>query len=417
MGGSMTGGVCLADPALWLRPDREEVFAQLRREQPVSWQEEPPTVWSPGGRGYWAVLSHEDVRAVSKEGDVFASASGTELVDLPQETARLFSGLINMDDPEHAAMRAIFNAAFTPRQIKTLEALVRTRAVEILDGILERGSCNFATDVADALPAAVICDLLGVPESDRARLAQLSRATHPLGDPEFGTFDDALGAAKKIIAYGETAVADRITTPGEDLLDSLATAVADERLTLADAGTYFMVMVTAGIETTGASIAHGLLALDERPDTRDAWRADFDGLAYTAVEEILRWSTPVVHFRRTATQDVVLGGQPIKSGDKVVLFYNAANRDEAVFADPDRFDISRRPNPHVTFGGGGVHFCLGAHLSRLEIKVMFKELFERVPDIHVSEEPRPTHSMFFNGFKALQCEFTPRRPQPDEARP
>jgi cytochrome P450 len=345
---------------------------------------------------------------VSKKTDVFVSGEGTELIDLPLDVARAFSGLINMDDPEHAGMRAIVNAAFTPRQIATLEELVSRRARTILNAVCERGECDFAREVADALPAAVICDLLGVPEADWPEVSRLSRATHPLGDPEFGTFDDAFSAVQELIAYGKSAIAERLESPADDLISALAVEVRQGRLAENDAGTYFMVMVTAGIETTGAAIAHGLLALDERPNERRRWQNDVDGLMQSAIEEILRWSTPVIHFRRTAVTDTILGDQRVAAGDKVVLFYNSANRDEGVFDKPDEFDIGRAPNPHVTFGAGGPHFCLGAHLARLEMNVLFRQLFERFPDIAVAGARVAMHSMFFNGIKSLPCAFTPR---------
>ena len=396
----------LSDPSFWQRPDRDDAFALLRRERPVDWQEEPPTIWSDGGRGYWAVTRHEDVREASRRPDVFASGHGTELFDLPADVARTYSGMLNMDAPEHTAMRAIVNAVFSPRRVATLAQDVQRSARAIIDDVSERGACDFAVEVADALPLAVICDLMGVPEADRRAIRRLSQSSHPLGDPEFGTFDDAYRAVGELIEYGKALLRERLERPSDDLGADLAAAGIDEE----DGGTFFELLITAGIDTTGAAIAHGLLALSEDETQRTRWQADFDRLEVTAVEEILRWSTPVVHFRRTATADTELAGQPIAAGDKVVLFYNSANRDETVFEAPGSFDIARRHNPHVTFGGGGPHFCLGAHLARLELKTLFRELFERLPDITVSGTPVLMHSMFFNGVKSLPCEFTPQHP-------
>lgn len=405
-----TADIGLSDPAFWLRADRDAAFRALRLESPVSWQEEPETIWSTAGRGYWAVTRHEDVRHVSKRTDQFASGLGTELFDLPLDVARSFSGMLNMDPPEHTKMRGIVSSAFTPRRIVTLERNVQRRARQIINGVSERGRCDFAREVADALPTAIICDLLGVPEEDRPELARLSRATHPLGDPEFGTFDDAYRAARDLIAYGETLLADRRKRPTDDLTSMIACARVDGGpLCEADGGTFFELLMTAGIETTGAALAHGLLALADDHEQRAWWQSDYTQRAHRATEEILRWSTPVVHFRRTATADTELADNSIAAGDKVVLFYNSANRDEAVFSSPERFDLNRDPNPHVTFGGGGPHHCLGAHLTRLEMKVLFRELFERLPDFTIAEPPTLMHSMFFNGVKSLPCEFTPRR--------
>jgi cytochrome P450 len=401
---SQASDIRLSDPSFWQRPDRDEGFALLRRERPVDWQEEPPTVWSDGGRGYWAVTRHRDVREASRRPDVFASGRGTELFDLPADVARTYSGMLNMDAPEHTAMRAIVNAVFSPRRVASLARDVQRRACAIIDDVSERGACDFAVEVADALPLAVICDLMGVPEADRLAIRRLSQSSHPLGDPQFGNFDDAYRAVGELIEYGKALLRERLERPSDDLGAHLAAAGLDED----DGGTFFELLITAGIDTTGAAIAHGLLALSENETERARWQADFDRLELTAVEEILRWSTPVVHFRRTATADTELAGQPIAAGDKVVLFYNSANRDETVFEAPARFDVARRHNPHVTFGGGGPHFCLGAHLARLELKILFRELFERLPDITVSENPVFMHSMFFNGIKSLPCEFTPQ---------
>ena len=206
------------------------------------------------------------------------------------------------------------------------------------------------------------------------------------------------------LGNGKALLRERLDRPSDDLGAVLAAAGIDEE----DGGTFFELLITAGIDTTGAAIAHGLVALCENPDQRTRWQSDFRRFEVSAIEEILRWSTPVVHFRRTATADTELAGQPIAEGDKVVLFYNSANRDETVFEAPGSFDITRRHNPHVTFGGGGPHFCLGAHLARLELKAIFRELFERLPDIAVSDSPVLMHSMFFNGVKSLPCEFTAR---------
>jgi cytochrome P450 len=409
--------ICLSHPAFWLRDDRDEVFALLRRERPVSWQKEPATSWSDAGRGYWAVTRHSDVRFASRRADLFASGQGTELFDLPSDVARTYSGMLNMDAPEHTAMRAIVNIAFAPRRIATLELDIERRVRAIIDDVTELGECDFAVEIADALPLAVICDLMGVPEADRVYVRRLSQASHPLGDPELGTFDDAYRAVRELIEYGKALLKARLECPSDDLAAILAAAQIDHNeLDKEDAGTFFELLVTAGIDTTGAAIAHGLLALSENPDQRSRWRSDFARFEPTAIEEILRWSTPVVHFRRTATADTQLGGERIREGEKVVLFYNSANRDEAVFETPERFDIERRTNPHVTFGGGGPHFCLGAHLARLEMKLLFRALFERLPDIEVAERPVLVHSMFFSGVSSQPCTFTPRT-RPDREYP
>jgi cytochrome P450 len=289
-----------------------------------------------------------------------------------------------------------------------LQESIRSTVRIVLDGICERGSCDFARDVADTLPTSVTCDLLGVPDADRKFVAELSRSAVPLGDPEFGGLDDSFRSANELIAYGKELRLERLKLPADDLITLLATmAIEGRRLGADDVGTFFELLVTAGIETTGAAIAHGLIALSDHPDQLRRWQSNFQPDAAAAVEEILRWSTPVVHFRRTATTDTEVDGTEIAAGDKVLLFFNSANRDETVFEDPYRFDIARAPNPHLTLGGGGPHFCLGAHLARLEIRILFEELFRHLPDLRVSGAPSYMHSMFFNGVKALPCEFIP----------
>ena len=399
---------CLSEPSTWVGPVREAAFAELRANEPVTWQAEPATIWSDGGRGYWAVVRHADVRDVSRDTRAFASGSGTELFDLPPEVARAYSGMLNMDAPEHTRFRAYVKSAFSARVASSLEDSIRSTARRILAEIGERGSCDFATDVADRLPTEVTCDLLGVPHEDRPTIAALSRSAVPLGDPAFGGLDRSFAAVADLIDYGRRLRADRLTSPTDDLMTVLASTVVDGLLLSEDeVGTFFELLVTAGIETTGAAIAHGLIALLDEPEQLSAWKSAFGAGAPAAVEEILRWSTPVVHFRRTATADCRIAEAEIAAGDKVVVFFNSANRDETVFATPDRFDLGRAPNPHVSFGAGGPHFCLGAHLARLEIRVLFEELFRTLPDIEICEEPVLMHSMFFNGVKELRCEFTP----------
>jgi cytochrome P450 len=400
---------CLSQPSLWCGAAREEVFANLREFDPVTWQEEPETIWSDRGRGYWAVVRHPDVRHVSRSTDQFVSGFGTELFDLPFEVACSYSGMLNMDAPEHTRFRAYVTSAFSSRRIKELEESIRSTVRAILDTVCENGGCDFAKSVADALPTAVTCDLLGVPHADRHTIADLSRSAVPLGDPEFGRLDDSFRAAHELIAYGKQLRHERLRAPSGDLMTVLSTEeINGQRLDEDEIGTFFELLITAGIETTGAAIAHGLIALSEHPHQMDLWQSDFATNAASAVEEILRWSTPVVHFRRTAVTNTEIAGIEIASGDKVLVFFNSANRDETVFDDPHDFDIRRAPNPHLTFGGGGPHFCLGAHLARLELRVLFEELFQQLPDITVSGAPIYMHSMFFNGVKALPCAFTPR---------
>lgn len=396
----------LSDPGFWLSPEREAVFAGLRRGQPVIWQHEPATEWSPGGRGYWAVIRHAEVREVTRRPQEFVSGLGTELFELPPAVAETYSWLLNMDGDRHTRIRAIAAAAFSPRQTAQLDGLVRQRAKSVVDAARERGACDLATEVAEPYPLNVICDMMGVPESDRPEIARLSRISVPLGDADFGNFDDALRAAFDLIEYAKVLQRERRKKPTEDLLTALMLAeVEGRRLSADEVGSYFELLITAAIETTSTAISRGILALARAPGQWARWRDDFATFAPAAVEEILRWSTPIIHFRRTATTDVTLAGAEIRAGDKVVLFYHSANRDELVFDDPYRFDITRHPNPHLAFGGGGRHMCLGAHLARLELRVMFEELARQLPDFGGLGEPVLAHSMFINGVKSLPFVF------------
>jgi len=403
----VTSAGLLSEPSFWLRADREEVFTELRRDRPVVWQEEPLTDWSPGGRGYWAVLGHGDVREVSRRPEVFVSGLGTELFELPSAVAETYSWLLNMDGVRHTRMRAVAAAAFSRRRVSRLEASIHEHAKAVVEEACKLGACDFATEVAEPFPIAVICDLMGVPKSDRSEVARLSRISVPLGDAEFGTFDDALRAAFELIEYAKVLQRERRKNPADDLITALMSAEVDgEHLSEDEVGSYFELLITAGIETTGTAIAHGILALSRNPGQWQNWRNDYASLGPRAVEEILRWSTPVIHFRRTAVADVELAGEQIRAGDKVVLFYHSANRDESVFEDPYRFDIERDPNPHLSFGGGGRHMCLGAHLARLELRVIFEELSRHLPDLDSFGEPVLAHSMFVNGVKSLPCDLS-----------
>lgn len=408
MSGALASTPSLSDPEFWLGNDRDAEFARLRRDNPVSWQPEPPSVWSDGGRGYWALARHADVHTASRNTALFSSAMGTELIDLPVDIARAYSGMLNMDAPEHTRMRDILREEFTPRRVNMLRRRVTQAAAALIERVAQSRGCDFATEIADALPTTVTCQLLGVPAADRTYIAELSRASIPLGDPEFNARHTPLEAADLLIEYGKALIGERRERPTDDLTTVLAHAELDgQPLGDAAAGTFFELLITAGVETTGAAISHGLIALHDHPDQRLALKhADTSGYRM-AVEEILRWSTPVIHFRRTALADTEIHGQPIQQGDKLVLFFNSANRDETVFARADGFDITRHPNPHVSFGAGGPHFCLGAHLARLEIATLFRELLQRLGPPELTEAPDYMRSMFFNGVKHLRCSFAP----------
>jgi len=307
----------------------------------------------------------------------------------------------------------IVNRGFTPRQIARVEDSVRVQAREIVERIAPMGECDFVAEIAAALPLQIICDMMGIPREDNKRILELTNVILGVGDPEYvQTMEELMGAGMALFQYGLALAEDRAANPRDDITSSLMAAeIEDEngrhRLTSSELGSFFLLLVAAGNETTRNAISHGMYALTNNPDQRALWQNDIAGVTPTAVEEVVRWATPVINFRRTASRDAVVGGQEIKAGDKVVMFYNSANRDERQFPDPYRFDVTRTPNEHVGFGAGGPHFCLGANLARREISVMFEEMFRRLPDIHATSEPDLLQSGFIHGIKRMRCAWTP----------
>jgi cytochrome P450 len=398
--------VCLADPAFWKRPDKLDVLAAFRRERPVAWQTFPGR-----DRGYWSVTRHAETREVTKDVKRFVSAFGTGMVSETPEEAYTTGGMLNRDAPLHPALRRIVAQVFTPRLLRNLEDKMAATARQVVAGVSERGACDFATDIANRMPLTVICDMLDVPEADRDGLARLTLTALGYGDDKVGGIQDSMQAFLALNAYGEELARARRRVPGEDLITMMVKAQVDgEALTDRDIGIYFQLLITAGIETTASSIAQGMAFLARHPDQWAAWRADYEGLVATALEEIVRYASPVVHFGRTTVADTEIGGQAIAKGDQVVFWYVSANRDPAAFADPDRFDIRRTPNDHVGYGGGGPHHCLGMHLARREMHHFFRTLFETLPELEIDlDAMRPIHGMFINGMHSLPCRFTPRR--------
>jgi len=412
------GEIALSDLDLWMRPDREGMFAKLRDEAPVSFHEEgdytdPDTgiAYLPPGPGYWAVTRYADAMQVSRDPVTFHSAPSINIADIPAEVGEWLGSMINMDAPKHTKLRLIVNRGFTPRQVARIEELVHEQAIEIVDRLLERGDCDFVTEVAAALPLQIICDMMGIPRSDNQRIFELTNIILGFTDPEYASKgDDLLAAGMELFNYGLALAEDRVANPRDDITTTLMQAeIEDEngrhRLSTGELGSFFLLLVAAGNETTRNAISHGLLTLSAFPDQRQLLLDDFETVGPTAVEEIVRWATPVVHFRRTATRDTEVGGQPIGEGEKLVIYYNSANRDERQFDDPFRFDLTRTPNEHVGFGAGGPHFCLGANLARREIRVMLEELYRRVPNIEAAGEPAMLRSNFIHGIKHLPCTF------------
>ncbi len=406
------------DDTFWLRPAAEvdADLATLRSTAPVAFVAEPEIpegIPLEQGPGSWILTRHAEILEVSKNPQLYSSAQGITLLDQPPEFLQFFSSMIAMDDPRHARLRKIVSAGFTPRMLQKLEDSVQTIASGIVDDIADRGSVDFVVDVAAALPLKIVCELMGVPASQYSYVFDNTNVILGAGDPEYvpeGTdiITALLTAGGNLAALMQDIIVSKRGGDGDDLTSQLVNAdLDDDELTDADLASFFILLVVAGNETTRNAISWGLQYLTENPDQRAIWAADFEGVAPTAVEEIVRLASPVTYMRRTATEDTVLGGQSVSAGDKVSMFYLSANRDEELFENPYAFDVKRNPNPHVGFGGPGPHFCLGAHLARREITVMFRELFDRLPDMTATGEPELLSSSFIHGVKHLDASFTP----------
>ena len=402
----------LSDLKFWERPmaEREEAFALLRAQPgPVRFPEVRYTDRGEAdSRGYYAMVRHADIVEASRKPDVFCSSKGaTSILDMPAEFAEYFGSMINMDDPRHARLRRIVSRSFTPKMIKAFEDDVSVVVKRVVDELIERGpGCDFV-EVAGKLPLEIICNMMGIGPEHHEMVFESTNFILSGGDPEF--VEDITEFATLLLTHGQRLqdlVIDLAKDPGDGLIKALTNANVDgEKLTPQELGSFFILLVVAGNETTRNAMAHGLHLLTHHPDQRELLLSDFDRYIPGAVEEIVRLGSPVTWMRRTLTRDYELNGTRYEEGDKVLLYYWAANRDEDVFADPYRFDITRSPNPHVGFGGPGPHFCLGAHLARREITLMFRELFTRLPAIRSVGEPSRLRSSFINGIKHLTCEF------------
>ncbi len=400
-------GFTLSDPEFWNRSDQDDAFRALREQAPVSWHEEIESEWFPeGGRGFWSVVRHAEVTQVSKDQETFTSGFGTEIVDMTPLEQATFGGMLNMHAPQHAKYRSIVNRVLTPRTVEAMSEDIDRQAVAAINRVVEKGSADFVTDIVGDYPAQIIGDLLSVPESDRAPLIDLTVQALSA----YGT-QLAYTSYLEIIDYA-LGLIDEVRKSGHDdnFLGRLLTAEVDgESMSDQDIAIFFALLLTAGIETTASTLATGFYGLSLHPDRRVELQNNFDQLAPAAVEELIRWVSPVKHFRRTATRDVEVGGQLIREGDKVVMWYNSANRDESVFSNPNALVFNREQNPHVGFGGGGPHFCLGAVLARKEATLFLRRLFQIVPDIQVSGDATFAQSNFVNAVTSLPVSFSPTK--------
>jgi cytochrome P450 len=382
--------VDLTQSALYANGFPHEVFASLRQNAPVMWQAFAGGLPGNHDGGFWVLSKYEDVQSVSRNPEIFSAFDGPQLSHQPEISGAM---LVSMDGSDHVRLRRLVNAGFTPRMIKQLELQIRRWAESIVDRALQKGECDFVADIAYKLPMHVIADIVGIPIEDRDWLFTLTNEALQSGSPENPRPpEQQLGAQVQMFDYAHRLGEEKRVTPQDDVWTILSTVEIETddgsrtMLSEIELDLFFMLLTIAGSETTRNAVSQGLVALLDHSEQLERLRRD-PGAIPLAVEEILRWSSPVSYFARRATQDTEIRGISIARGDRVTMWFPSANRDEDVFDQPDRFDITRSPNPHVAFGGGGVHFCLGAHLARRELAILLEVLFERARHIELAGAP------------------------------
>jgi cytochrome P450 len=399
------GGVDLTDPDTYLAGMPHDAFRELRRRAPVAWHP-----YKDGG--FYAVTGYDEIHAISRDSATWSSQAAGVFFDVPtpDEAFQLELLMLTMDPPRHTKLRALVSKGFTPRQVARLNEHVADMARQIVDAVIDRGTCDFVDDIAGALPSFVIAELLGIPLADGRRLYRL---TEIMNSGEVGHADGhtaVVEAQVQMFAYGTELAARKRAEPGDDIATSLLNAeIHGERVTDLEFNMFFLLLLNAGGDTTRNLVAAGILALLDRPDEQARLLAD-PSLLPTAIEELLRYTSPVTVFARTATTDTVLRGTPIKAGERVAMFYPSANRDETWFADPDRLDIGRAPNPHLAFGGGGTHFCLGANLARVEASAIIPEVLLRMKDLELAGPVERVRSNLMNGIHSMPVRFKTSQP-------
>jgi cholest-4-en-3-one 26-monooxygenase len=399
-------GFDFTDPDLCARRMPAEEFAELRRTAPVWWNSQPRGASGFDDEGYWVVTRHADVLEVSRASELYSSQEKTAIIRHSGAVSEENLGmqrliLLNIDPPQHTKLRGIVSRGFTPRAIASLREVLRARAERIVELALAEGSGDFVTDVACELPLQAIAELLGIPQDDRRKIFAWSNEMIGYDDPEYG--GDSQAAAAELVGYAMMMAEDRRGCPRDDLVTKLVHAQVDGgQLAPDEFGFFVILLAVAGNETTRNAISHGMLALLDHPDQWELYRAE---RPLTAVDEIVRWATPVTVFQRTALADTTLGGQQIRAGQRVGLFYRSANFDEEVFDHPGRFDITRSPNPHLGFGGTGTHYCLGVNLARLEIELIFNAIADGMPAIRLAGEAERLRSGWLNGIKKLPVSY------------
>ena len=412
--GSAYDAIDLSSRAFWstTAAERERSFAVLRAERPVSWH--PPVedalVSDPDDPGYWAVTRRADIVSVSRNNEVFVSGKGVIFENVPTELLEASQSFLATDPPRHTKLRKLVSAAFTPRQVRRIEDSIKSNAKAIVEELRAAGSgADFVDHCAKQLPIRTLSDMVGIPESERQQVAHAADALVSWADPVYLAGRNPLEVLVENQMYlhqvAGTLAAERRERPGDDLFSGLVNAEVDgDRLADTDVAAFFVLLAVAANDTTRQTTSHAMKALTDFPDQRAWLLEDFDNRIGTAVEEFIRWATPVMTFRRTAATDVDLAGQTIRAGEKVVMFYPSGNWDTEAFDHPDRFDLSRNPNPHVGFGGGGVHFCLGAHVARAQLRAIFGELLGQLPEIRAGD-PAYVPGNFIHAIRSMPCTF------------
>ncbi|MFY9490313.1 MAG: cytochrome P450 [Mycobacterium sp.] len=406
----------ISSPEFWAgtAKDREKVFAELRANRPISWHRpvQNGLFADPNDQGFWAIVRHADLVEVTRRPQDFLSGEGILFESMPKELLDAGQGFIAMDPPRHTKIRRLVAAAFTPKQLARIDDHIVGNARRIVDDIADKGQIDFVSDVAALVPMHNICDMVGIPEEHRRTIAYESQFPDGWRDPRLLQGAEPLArVAQAILTVHGIAmglVEARRRKPENDLVTALVQAEVDgERLSDEEISSIFFLLIIAGTDTTRQSISHGMKALTDFPEQRAWLMEDLDARLPIAVEEIIRWATPIMTFRRTAAHDTELGGHHITAGDKVILFYSSANMDTEVFDHPEQLNLSRSPNKHVAFGGGGIHHCLGAQLARRQINATFRELLTRLPDIHTVGEPELGNGNFFHTVMSMTAQFTP----------
>ncbi|MCX4096842.1 cytochrome P450 [Nocardia sp. alder85J] len=400
--------VDISSPEFWLRTfdERERSFAQLRREPGPTWHPPLQADFPHTEQGFWAATTHEDIVHISKHADLFSTAEGVSLSPLPKEAQAAVSFFLTMDPPEHTLYRKLISAAFTPRQVQRIQHLIEQNAREIVDNLVGAGDVDFVSACSSLLPMYTVSDMIGIAPGKREDIRRAAEDVFGTGDKKPVIDEDTVTHLLSQLALLREAaieIADeRRATPQEDLMTAIVQAEVDgHRLTNDQIGSFMLLLSTAGNDTTKQTTSHAMYALSRHPDQLRWLLDDWDARIGSAVDEFVRWGTPVMDFTRTALVDTEIRGSKIRAGEKVAMFYCSGNRDESVFTNPHTFDITRNPNPHIGFGGGGVHFCLGSHVAKTQLRSLFKELLLRLPNIEIGEPEWVQGNVFVHGVKHL----------------